>query len=470
MDTTRLPVAVIGAGPVGLAAAAHLIRRGETPIVFEAGREVGANIREWGHVRLFSPWEYNVDRTSAELLSAAGWEHPPMDELPTGNELIDRYLAPLASLPALEPHIHLGTRVVAVGRRGLDRMKNTARVEEPFVVHVLDPKLEEMIHEVRAVIDASGTWSNPNPIGSGGIHVPSERALAKWIHYGIPDVLGTARSRYAGRRVAVVGSGHSAINTLLELETLQRAHPETSITWVLRRPSAQAAFGGQESDALVARGDLGIRLRDMVETGGMTIVPSFRTSRLERNADGIVIRGNWNGVEVGIPEVDELIVATGARPDFSFLHEIRLSLDPAVESSTLLAPLVDPNFHSCGTVRPHGARELRHDEQDFYIVGMKSYGRAPTFLLATGYEQVRSVVAALSGDHAAAEAVELELPETGVCSIGTADCCGEDTALREAAAPGEPVAACCTVGVASRLANGELQQVSNVSGSCGCGS
>ena len=91
-----------------------------------------------------------------------------------------------------------------------------------------------------------------------------------------------------------------------------------------------------------------------------------------------------------------------------------------------LAPLIDPNLHSCGTVRPHGEAELRQPEKDFYIVGMKSYGRAPTFLLATGYEQARSVVAALAGDWQAARDVRLNLPETGVCVTDYQDdapCC-----------------------------------------------
>lgn len=114
------------------------------------------------------------------------------------------------------------------------------------------------------------------------------------------------------------------------------------------------------------------------------------------------------------------------------LREIRLTLDPWLESSGTLGPLIDPNLHSCGTVRPHGALELAHPEPDFFIAGMKSYGRAPTFLIATGHEQVRSIAAALTGDHEAAARVELDLPETGVCSARPAN-------LEAAAA-----SACCT--------------------------
>ena len=126
--------------------------------------------------------------------------------------------------------------------------------------------------------------------------------------------------------------------------------------------------------------------------------------------------------------VDELIVATGFRPDLDFVRELRIQLDPAIECPVALAPLIDPNEHSCGTVRPHGARELAQAEPGFYFAGMKSYGRAPTFLMLTGYEQVRSIAAEIAGDREAAERVELVLPETGVCSRSAApsasQCCG----------------------------------------------
>ena len=124
---------------------------------------------------------------------------------------------------------------------------------------------------------------------------------------------------------------------------------------------------------------------------------------------------------------DVVVNATGFRPDLGMLREIRLELDDIVEAPRRLAPLIDPNVHSCGTVAPHGFRELTHPETGFFLVGMKSYGRAPTFLLATGYEQVRSVTAWLAGDVDAASNVELVLPATGVCSTdaggGAGGCC-----------------------------------------------
>ena len=407
-----LPVAILGAGPVGLAAAAHLVTRGVRPLVFEAGATVGASVRKWGHVRLFSPWRYLIDTAARELLLASGWTPPPEATLPTGRELVEHYLEPLAQLPQLRPHLRLGWRVVAVAREGLDKMKTPGREAAPFVVTVRREDGREERHAVRAVIDASGTYETPNPAGAGGIPAGGERAASARILYGIPDAQGAHRTRYAGRRVLVLGSGHSAHNALLELAALAQQAPGTRIVWAVRREADPRLFGGGEKDALPARGSLGQRVRALVESGAVHLVPHFQLEELVPSAEVLIAVG----AEQRLPVVDEVVVATGFRPELSFLRELRLGLDAAVESPAALASLIDPNVHSCGTVPPHGFAELSHPEKDFFIVGMKSYGRAPTFLLLTGYEQVRSVVAALTGDVASASRVHLVLPETGVCS------------------------------------------------------
>jgi thioredoxin reductase len=410
-----LPVAIIGAGPVGLAAAAHLIQRGETPIVFEAGAEIGANIRAWGHVHLFSPWRWCTDKAAVAMLEASGWQHPNPDAPPTGHALIDDYLQPLAQLPELRSQIHFNARVLAVSRRRIDKMKDAGRHDAPFVVQV-DIQGEEERFLVRAVIDASGTWDKPNPIGSDGLFAPGERANADRIAYGIPDILGKDRTRYAGKRIAVVGGGHSAINAILELTDLHASAPQTHITWVLRKANVASTYGGLENDELPGRGRLGMRIKTLVEAGAVEVVTPFFTTRMERVGHALHLIGDMPHGERTLT-VDEVIGATGSRPDLSFLSELRLDLHQSVEAPSAIAPLIDPNFHSCGSVPPHGEKELRHPESGFYMVGMKSYGRAPTFLLATGYEQARSVVAALVGDWQAAAEVQLELPETGVCGV-----------------------------------------------------
>lgn len=422
-----LPVAVIGAGPIGLAAAAHVVARGGEVVVLEAGDAVGASVRDWAHVRLFSPWKYLVDDVAAELLSGTGWSAPPGDVLPTGGELVERYLEPLAAHPRIAPRLRLGRRVVAVARRGVDKARTAGREASPFELVVEEGAGRRERVLARAVIDASGTYRTPNPLGANGLPVPGEGELAARIRYGIPDALGRERARYAGRRVLVVGSGHSAFNALLDLSALCDEEGAGEVVWAVRRREVGLMFGGGERDALPARGGLGERLRRRVESGAVRWVTGFRTERLEAAGDGVVVHGA-GGERIG--PVDEIVVATGFRPELSLTRELRLRLDEALECPVALAPLIDPNVHSCGTIYPHGFEELSNPERDFYTVGMKSYGRAPTFLLLTGYEQVRSVVAALHGDLEAARQVELVLPETGVCStdIGGAGCCGPEEA------------------------------------------
>ena len=420
---TTLPVAVIGAGPIGLSAALQLVTKGETPVILEAGDEVGASIREWAHVRLFSPWKYLVDPTAREALLATGWRMPQENALPTGGELVAHLLEPLARLPQLAPHIRLGHRVLAVTRRGYDKVKTAGRDDAPFELVVLTPFGTTQRLLARAVIDASGTWRSPNPMGAGGVAAEGEAEIVKQTLYGIPDALGRDRDRYENKRVLVVGSGHSAFNALLDLAELRKQSPGTEIVWAIRRTDPGLMFGGGQKDALEARGALGNRLQMLVASGAVKMELGVRISRVSVDGEGIAVESDA-GARLG--PFDEVIVTTGFRPDLSLGRELRLELDPWLEAPEQLAPLIDPNVHSCGTVYPHGAAELRHPEKDYYVVGMKSYGRAPTFLLLTGYEQVRSVVCALVGDDAGARDVQLVLPETGVCQSdlgGASSCC-----------------------------------------------
>lgn len=434
MDRSVFPVVVIGAGPVGLAAAAHLLERGLEPLVLERGTGAGSSVREWGHVRFFSPWRYSIDRAASDLLRKSGWAEPDPDSYPTGNDLVTHYLEPLAKLPVMRSRIRLKTEVVSVTREGFDKMKSPGREEAPFLVTTRAPEGVEESILARAVIDASGTWTRPNPLGASGRPAIGEHGLRDYIAYGIPDVLGAARERYAGKRVLVVGSGHSAFNVLLDLVNLADEVPGTEITWAIRKQAdrLQNLFGGGVNDALPARGELGARVRSLVEQGRLRLVTGMHIARLEASESGIVV----SGPERVLSPVDEIIGVTGFRPDLDLLSELRLALDPAVDSPAALAPLTDPNVHSCGSVPPHGAMELKHPEDDLYVVGMKSYGRAPTFLMLTGYEQVRSVAAALAGDWDAARDVQLVLPETGVCSTSVLSdrgvaCCGADAASSE---------------------------------------
>ncbi len=430
--TQDYPVVVVGAGPIGLAAAANLATRGMRFVVLEAGDGVGASLRDWAHVRLFSPWRWTVDPAARDLLSTGGWRAPDPDALPTGGDLIRDYLEPLAAHPAIVQHLRLRSAVTAISRQGFDKVRTAGRDAAPFVVRLSTG--EEILG--RAIIDASGTWRTPNPLGGNGLAARGEleARTAGRVFDGMPDVLGQLRDRFAGRKVAVVGAGHSAMGTLLALVELASTAPGTEVAWVLRAANPDGAYGGGDADALPARGSIGTRLRTLVKQGAISVHAGCFVQ--EVTGDSLV---SADGRQV---PADVIVNATGARPDHTITTELRLDVDPILGSTRSLAALIDPNVHSCGTVPPHGVDELAHPERGFYVVGAKSYGRAPTFLLATGFEQARSVVAAIDGDWAAARDVRLELPETGVCSTnlavgGDAACCGtvsETTVAAESAA------------------------------------
>ena len=409
--TTPHPIAVIGAGPVGLAAAAHLLERGLEPIVFEAGAAVGASVREWGHVRVFSPWEFNIDPAAERLLDAAGWERPEADGYPTGDEIVDRYLEPLAALPQIAERLRLGARVVAVAKHGIDKLKDAGRDEAPFELVVEQDGVERRVL-ARAVIDASGTWTLPNPLGSGGLPAVGERALQRsdrLRHSGRPRP--RARSL---RGPARAGRGQRPLGVQRDprprgAARLRAARPRSSGRSAAARRDASTAAAAMTSFRRAARSAPRCAGSSRTAASSSSRVPLARGRPRGRAPRG---RPTASGCIVA----DRVIAATGFRPDLSLLGELRLDLDDRVEAARALAPLIDPNVHSCGTVPPHGVDELSHPDEGVYMVGMKSYGRAPTFLLRTGYEQVRSVAAALAGDWESARQVEFVLPETGVCN------------------------------------------------------
>ncbi|WP_328776575.1 NAD(P)-binding domain-containing protein [Streptomyces goshikiensis] len=436
--TTALPTVVIGAGPAGLAAAAHHTGHGMETLVLEAGPTAGSAVREWGHVRLFSTWSEVVDPAAEKLLSPTGWTAPDGDTYPSGADWAEKYLQPLADL--LGDKVRYGTTVTGVSRLGRDRIVDADREQQPFTVRIKSADGTEERILARAVIDASGTWSTPSPIGADGLPALGEHAASARISYRIPDLKDPAvRARYAGKRTAVIGSGASAFTALATLADIAKDEPGTHSVWILRRGISGSTFGGGSADQLPARGALGLAAKAAVDNGYADAVTGFRTEVIERSDDERLTLVAEDGRR--LDPVDEVIVLTGLRPDLSFLSELRLGLDERLQAPVELAPLIDPNQHSCGTVYPHGHRELSHPEQGLYLVGMKSYGRAPTFLAMTGYEQVRSITAALAGDVESADRVELTLPETGVCggaglfddpSAGEADgggCCAPAPAL-----------------------------------------
>jgi len=423
---SELPVVVIGAGPQGLAAAAHLVERDVDVVVVERGEGPAAAVSEWGHVRLFSAWPELTDVAARRVLEPTGWT-APISGYPTGAEWVSGYLAPLAG--ALGERVRYGATVTGISRQGRDKVVDGGRKGQPFVVHMVDQDGVESRLIARAVIDASGTWGSPNPAGADGFPALGESGASTSISYRIPDDV----SALAGSHVVVVGAGHSATHAVLRLSELARRSPGTRVTWMLRRGSAANVFGGGTGDELPERAALGSRARKVIDAGLVDLVTGFRVAEFRRDGGALTVVAD-DGREVS--GVAHVFALTGFRPDTEMLRELRIDLDPALDAVAGIASEIDPNIHSCGSVGATGARELAQPEQGFFIVGVKSYGRAPTFLAMTGHEQVRSVVAHLAGDQEAAARNELVLPDTGVCggSGGFDDsagsCCAAPAALQ----------------------------------------
>ncbi len=436
------PLVIIGAGPIGLATAANAVERGMDFVVLEAGTDAGAAIAEWAHVRLFSSWFELVDPAARRLLDAAdSWTAPDDGAYPTGGEWRTAYLQPLADLLDASPGgaVRYNSRVAGVGRAGRDLLVDSGRESDPFAVHVEGPAGPERLL-ASAVVDASGTWTQPNPLGADGYPALGETENATHITYGIPDFSDEGVAvRFAGKHVAVAGKGASAQGVLVGLARLARQDSATRVSWLLRRPSVGDAFGGGDNDQLEQRGKLGQDAKAAATSGLVTNVTQFRTESVTAQEDGRLTVDSVNGQQV--TDVDEIIVVTGFRPDFGFLSEVRLDLDPTLGSARTLADQIHPDHHSCGDVAPHGYQELKQPEAGLFLVGMKSYGRAPSFLAMTGYEQARSVVAALDGDLEAAGRVDLVLPDTGVCNGAGAFDDPDDVASVGGGCCGTPAAA-----------------------------
>ena len=293
MNAEPKTVAIIGGGPVGLAAAAHALERNLKPIVLEAGPGIGHAVRQWGHVRMFSPWEYNIDRAAARLLTATGWNSPDPKQYPTGDELVERYLEPLATRTALKDHIRTSSRVTDISRVGFDKLKTKGREQAAFEVRYRNGAGPESLR-ADAVIDASGSWSSPNAAGANGLAAVGEADARSRIAYAMPDVLNRDRARYAGRTVAVLGAGHSAVGTLIDLAQLKNERPATKVIWLVRGDNPAKAFGGGANDKLVERGLLGAKLGQLVAEKQIQVEAGFRVSHIALAGDHLRI-GDGSG-------------------------------------------------------------------------------------------------------------------------------------------------------------------------------
>ena len=397
----RNTLAIVGAGPIGLEATVAALDAGFDAHVFERG-EPGAHFSGWGHVRMFTPWRMNQGPASRARLERSGWIAPDPDACPTGAEYVERFLKPLAELPGVKERVHTHAQVVHISRRGLlkgDSPGREARREQPFRLLVRDPGGRESFLHAFSVIDASGVYGQPNWAGDGGIPARSELYLAPQLSYYPDDVLGLARERYAGKRVMVIGAGTSAATTVSSLARLAGEVPGTRVVWVTRRGAGQL-FPPIANDPLSERRALYARARALAggAEAAITHIGGARIEGFEFNSATHRYRVTiMVGEQARVEEVERVIVNNGFGPDDSLYRELQVHECYASRGPMKLsAALLGADAADCLSVPAFGADVLASPEPDFYILGHKSYGRNPSFLLETGFKQVAAVMATLA--------------------------------------------------------------------------
>ena len=388
-------MAIIGSGPIGLEAGLAAAERGADFRIYEAAARPGGHVRQWSHVRAFTPWNMNISERAREALAGAA---PNSRRLPTGADLIERLIDPLAAKPPLSGRIELGARVVSVGREGLlkhEEISSAERASRPFRLLVRDADGAERIDRARIVIDCSGTLGTPNRLGDGGIDAPGERSFDDRIERRLPDFELEA-DRWAGRRVLLTGSGHSAQTAARALAGLAGSAPGTHVTWAVRRDDPD--WGAIEDDPLPARAALNASAESLRRNGSPAVVvlTGTVTEALEPSGDqiGVSLR---NGTSQWV-EVDRVLALNGGVGDHSLyrqlqVHECYASSAPMNLSAALLAG----GGGDCMAQSGHGPETLLNPEPNFFILGAKSYGRNSQFLMSIGWEQVDDVFGSLLG-------------------------------------------------------------------------
>jgi thioredoxin reductase len=309
----------------------------------------------------------NVGAHARAHLERAGWEAPDAEARPTGREFADRYLAPLARVPALANRVHTNSQVVHVSRRGLlkgDHAANpAARRESPFRLLVRDSGGRENFIHAFAVIDASGTYHRPNWAGDGGIPARGELYLAPQLAYHLPDVLGLQRAQFAGRRTIVIGDGDSAATTVTLLARLAGEVPNTSVVWATRADAAEL-LAAQANDPLPARAALRASARELARGANPAVAHAggVMVEGLEFNSATHRYRVNLRSGETArVEESDQVVVHAGGAPDESLTRELQLDAEP-----------------------------------DFHVLGAKAYALQREFLLEHGYREAAAAVRALA--------------------------------------------------------------------------
>ncbi|MDA1055642.1 MAG: hypothetical protein O3C40_35045 [Planctomycetota bacterium] len=412
---TPARIAVLGAGPIGLEAALYARFLGYDVDIYERGH-VADNILRWGHVRMFSPFGMNRSTLGLAALRAQDESYlPPGDEeILTGLEYADRYLLPLSQTDLLADHLRLGIEVIGVGRPELlkgEEIGTEERADSDFRILCRDTAGAETVVTAEVVIDTTGVFGNPNWAGEGGLPAIGEMAVRDRIEYGVPDILGSAQSQYASRKTLVIGAGYSAATTVVALAKLVEAAPDTHVTWLVRQASETGPIAPIVDDRLPERATLTIEANRLAAGASPNVVFKPRTTLASVHYDEAAgkFHVELSGEQDGRAEFDAIVANVGCRPDNRIYQELQVDECYATEGPMkLAAALQGSSTGDCLAQTAHGPQSLTNPEPDFYILGAKSYGRNPNFLVSIGLEQIRDLFTII-GDRQ-----DLDLYETAV--------------------------------------------------------
>ena len=397
-------IAILGAGPIGIETALYARTLGYPVTLYEKGC-VASNVRMWGHIRLFSPWSYNRSALGVRRLNEEGFAQAAQnaDDCPTGAELIELYLAPLSQLPELRNSIQENCEILACGRVNVlkrDRGSEVDRGGQPFRLLVRDRDGRERYDFSDVVIDATGVFGEHNCLGDAGIPAPGETEFESEIEYDPPDVKAGARDRYAGRHTVVVGAGSSGATTAVALAELVVSDPGTRVSWVCRTEN-QRPLRMIDNDPLLERralSEAGNRLAT-APPAGFEFIGGHCVAGVDTRDGGFVLT-----LENGIGAqrecfCDRVIANVGYHPNEKIyrqlhVHECYSSLGPIA----LAASLVEQGTVDCLSIEAGSVDLLRTPEPNFFILGAKSFGTNPRFLLHLGHEHIKQLFTIIGAD------------------------------------------------------------------------
>lgn len=397
---TPAKLAILGAGPIGLEAALYARFLGYDVAIYETG-DVAQSVRAWGHVRMFTPFAMNCSSLGLAAIAAHDetYQPPKPDELLTGRDWAERYLLPLSQTDLLADHLHLQTTALGIGKEEVlkgELLGDEERGDWPFRLLVRDAAGRERMDEADAVLDATGTFRQPNWAGQGGLPAIGEQSLRGAIEYHLPDILGSERQKYAGKHILLVGSGYSAATSAVALAQLAAEAPGTHVTWIARHELSADSPGpipAIADDRLPERAALARRANELAAAGGaLEFLPATTILRIAQNSSGsfaVELAGQKSETRT----FDRIIANVGYRPDNRLYEELQFHECYATQGPLKLAAalLGQGRGADCLEQPACGPQSLFSPEPNFYVLGAKSFGRRTNFLYSAGLAQIRDL-------------------------------------------------------------------------------